>query len=160
MSQASDGAMSGAGREARRSPRQRVIRRVQLVAGSQVVDGVLDVSQHGARIQATQATYMPPLFLLRQPDGTAVQVARRWSQDRTLGVEFLDAPAQQQPVIARGELDQVRDNLRRVHDTLLILGRSSHFGDEDTRSAARDLGAAADRLQRALDRLGRKVIDH
>lgn len=149
-----DYAMSG--RDARRSPRERVIRRVQLVADGRSVDGVmLDVSEHGARVQMNQPGYMPAIFMLRRQDGTAVQVVQRWAQDGRIGVEFV-SDRKTSAAAGRPDSERVRNALDAAREALLILGRAEHFGDEEVRNSARDLGASVDRMTRALDRMSRR----
>lgn len=148
-------AMSG--RDARRSPRERVIRRVQLVADGRSVDGVmLDVSEHGARVQMNQPGYMPAIFMLRRQDGTAVQVVQRWAQDGRIGVEFVSDRKSSAAAASRPDSERVREALDSAREALLILGRAEHFGDEEVRNSARDLGASVDRMSRALDRMARR----
>lgn len=144
------------GREARRSARERVIRRVQLVADGRSMDGVmLDVSEHGARLQLSQPGYMPAIFMLRRHDGTAIQVVQRWAINGRMGVEFVN---DMKPVVAAGrhDLERIRDGLQAAREALVVLGRAEHFGDEEVRAAGRDLGASVDRMARALDRMPRK----
>lgn len=147
------------GKEGRRSQRERVIRRVQMMAGGRCVDAVmLDVSEHGARLQMSQPGFMPAIFTLRRHDGSATQVVQRWAQNGCMGVEFV--PEAKAPTVSgRREVTAVRDHLAAATEALRVLGRAANFGDEEVRGAGRDLGASIDRLLRALDRLPKKYAD-
>ena len=141
-------------RDARRSVRDRVIRRVELVADGRSVDGImLDISRQGARVQVGAPDELPDEFYLRGSDGTIQRVARRWMQDRLIGLEFI-GPADGTPLAppSRVEPGEVRQAIRNVpmHEVLSLLVRSSHYGDETLKIASRDLVAALDRVERAL----------
>lgn len=141
-------------REARRSVRDRVIRRVQIVADGRSVDGImLDVSRQGARVQVGSTDNLPDEFFLRSSDGLVQRVARRWARDRMLGLEFIGSadPADFAPP-PRAEPAEVRNAIRTgpLHEVLAMLVRSGHYGDESLRIASRDLVAALDRVERAL----------
>lgn len=141
-------------RDARRSVRDRVLRRVELVADGRSMDGImLDISRQGARVQVGVAEELPEKFYLRGPDGTVQRVARRWVQDRLVGLEFIgpgDANSIAPP--PRAEPAEVRDAIRTapMHEVLSLLVRSSHYGDETLKIASRDLVAALDRVERSL----------
>lgn len=143
--------------EARSAVRDRVIRRVQLVADGRTYDAImLDVSENGARVQVASAEPMPYAFHLRSSDGTVQRVARRWVQGAQMGVEFLrvvETPEQSQP--SRPEPGDVQTAIRQapVRDALSLLVRASHYGDDTLRTAARDLVAALDRVERALSNI-------
>lgn len=145
--------------DARRAPRDRVIRRVQLVADGRAVDGImLDVSRCGARVQVGGPDSLPAEFYLRAADGTVQRVARRWAQDRQMGLEFMgeaDEGALPLPAPQRADPREIREALRTVpiQETLSLLARSGHFGDEALRTASRDLIAALDRVDDALQGL-------
>lgn len=141
-------------RDARRSVRDRVLRRVELVADGRSMDGImLDVSRQGARVQVGVAEDLPEKFYLRGSDGTVQRVARRWMQDRLVGLEFI-GPADANGLVPppRVEPGDVRDAVRTapIHEVLSLLVRSSHYGDETLKIASRDLVAALDRVERSL----------
>ena len=150
-------------RQSRRSPRDRVIRRVQLVLDGRSLDAVmLDVSAQGARVQVNSAADMPPEFLLRSTDGSARRVSLRWNQDGQMGLEFLGDAIRAEDALprrSRSGYDEALDALRNrpVSEILLILGREQYFGDESLRLAARDMIAALERVERALAGAGRRA---
>lgn len=140
--------------EARRSARDRVIRRVQLITDGRAFDGImLDISRQGARVQVGEAERMPGEFHLRASDGTVQKVARRWAQGRQMGVEFLGIEAGDDLLPpSRAEPAEIRQALRTapLQEVISQLVRAGHFGDDTLRTAARDLVAALDRVERAL----------
>ena len=142
-------------REARRYVRDRVIRRVQLIVADRRIEGImLDISDQGARVQLSGPMEMPEEFTLRSTDGSAIRVARRWVQDRQIGVEFLAAAEVHDDVQAAPRLapSDMRRSLQAApaNEALMLLARAAHYGDEDLRTACRDLAASLDRVERAL----------
>lgn len=143
--------------EARRSAREHVIRRVQVIAEGRHLEGImLDVSARGARLQLGETEGLAGEFYMRAADGTVQKVARRWAQGRQMGVEFVGSASVDDllPPPRTAPAD-IRHAIRSapVQEVLSLLARSGHYGDDTLRTASRDLVAALDRVDRALQSL-------
>jgi hypothetical protein len=81
-------------KDKRKHPRSRVLRRGNIVfrnGHSAVGCVVLDLSTGGARLKVREWLGLPEAFELRIENGPARQVAVRYRNMETTGVEFADA---------------------------------------------------------------------
>ncbi len=139
--------------ENRRTPRNRVLRRAQLIASGTVLDClVLEVSATGIRLRFGTPLPIPEQATLRLvQDGTSHTVKRRWARGVEAGFE-LDGSGSVADQDRRTRAQAARQALRAVAPTeaIQILQASWFFGDEEVRRMAEALEAAHARLDAAL----------
>jgi hypothetical protein len=140
------------GSERRRSSRQSVLKRANIVAGEQVYDCVvLDSSAMGARVSTGSFVPLPEQVELRFPSGASLQAAIRWSRGAELGLEFASEGASlrdQAAELAWSAYEQLRDG--RLDRAMRVLRAENFFDDPALRAAAVEAEEAYARLEAAL----------
>jgi hypothetical protein len=138
--------------ERRRSARQSVLKRANLIAGEQVYDCVvLDSSASGARVSTGSFVSLPDGVELRFPSGASLQAAIRWSRGAEIGLEFVAEGASlrdQAAELAWSSYEQLRDG--RLDKAVRILRTENFFDDPTLRVAALEAEEAYARLEAAL----------
>jgi hypothetical protein len=138
--------------ERRRSTRQTVLKRANLIAGEQVYDCVvLDSSATGARVSTGSVVPLPDRVELRFPSGASLQAAIRWSRGAEVGLEFVAEGASlrdQAAELAWSAYEQLRDG--RLDKAMRVLRAENFFDDPSLRVAAIEAEEAYSRLEAAL----------
>lgn len=138
--------------ERRRSARQTVLKRANLVAAEQVYDCVvLDSSALGARVSTGSFVPLPDQVELRFPSGASLRAVIRWSRGAEVGLEFASEGAAlraQAAELAWSAYEHLRDG--RLDRALRILRMENFFDDPVLRAAGIEAEEAYGRLEAAL----------
>jgi hypothetical protein len=138
--------------ERRRSTRQTVLKRANLIAGAHVYDCVvLDSSQTGARVSTGSVVPLTDRVELRFPSGASLAATIRWSRGAEVGLEFFveDMTLPDQVAeFAWSSYEHLRDG--RLDKAMRILRTENFFDDTALRLAALAAEEAHARLEDAL----------
>jgi hypothetical protein len=138
--------------ERRRSTRQTVLKRANLIAGEQVYDCVvLDSSATGARVSTGSVVPLPDRIELRFPSGASLPAVIRWSRGAEIGLEFMAEGAtlrDQAAELAWAAYEQLRDG--RLDKAMRMLRTENFFDDPALRAAAVEAEEAYNRLESVL----------
>lgn len=138
--------------ERRRSPRDSVLRRAQLVIGDALHDCiVLDTSDGGARVRLAAFIPLPDRLQLHFAGGTRREARRCWGRGMELGLQFLaegEALGRAQAELAWSAYEQLRDG--RFDQALRLLRGAAFFDDDSLRRAATGAEAALQHLETVL----------
>ena len=138
--------------ERRRSSRQTVLKRANIIAGENVYDCVvLDSSALGARVSTGSFVPLPDQVELRFPSGASLQASIRWSRGAEVGLEFAADGAtlrEQAAELAWSAYEHLRDG--RLDRALRILQIERFFDDPVLRAAGLEAEEAYARLEAAL----------
>ena len=136
----------------RRSPRESVLRRAQLMVGDALHDCVvLDTSDGGARVRLSGFVALPDRLQLRFAGGTRREARRCWGRGMDVGLQFLaegEALGQAQGELAWSAYEQLRDG--RLDQALRLLRSAAFFDDDSLRRAAAGAEAAQQHLEALL----------
>lgn len=138
--------------ERRRSSRQAVLKRANLIAGEQVYDCVvLDSSALGARVSTGSFVPLPDAVELRFPSGASLRAKICWSRGAEIGLEFVAEGAslrEQAAELAWSAYEHLRDG--RLDRALRILQIERFFDDPVLRAVALEAEEAYGRLEAVL----------
>lgn len=136
-----------AGRDKRRSNRNSMLKRAQIVSGTSLFDcHIIDSNDTGVRVRTASPLPLPEKLILRLPDGLALAVERRWSSGTEVGLEFVPDGRNDAVVAARAQAIYAVLAGGRVTDAVRELSESRFFGDPLLRRAAFEVEAARARL--------------
>lgn len=136
----------------RRSRRDSVLKRAQIVSGGVLHDCiVLDSSAAGARLRCGTPLPLPPQVELRYAGGAAVPAVVRWCRGTDVGVEFVQEGRRLRRDTAErawSAYEALRDG--QLDKAVRLLRAEGFFDDETLREAVAAAEAARQRLEDAI----------
>ncbi len=157
-----DGATEGGdipqgGADYRRSRRQQVLKRAQLifgVAGSTIDCLVLDESPFGVQLETPVMTQVPEHLRIRFASGAVYDAVLSWSAGNKLGLKYIGTQIFDETTLRQRKAVRLALRTHALHVPLQMLRDQEFFKDDDLREAAEAADKALARLSALLELSG------